>query len=101
MRGDHFVLALALLDELRYTIANVDQHISVGDYVGPVHHRAVAWNDLGIGSAGAYGHAQSRDHAVYRAAHIGIPEAEEIANHEHIRFAEVNHAVGIGVGRRH
>src|SRR5579862_1141360 len=57
MRGDHFVLAFALLDEFGYAVADVDEHVSVRDDIGSIHHRTVAGDHPGIGSTRADGHA--------------------------------------------
>src|SRR5579863_9803133 len=68
MRGEYFILRLALCDQLRHPVANRQNHIPVRHYFGSPNHRAMSRHDLCIWACESDQEAKAVDHAVETAA---------------------------------
>src|ERR1041385_9525432 len=91
MRRDDLVLGFPLFDHARYPIPYGRQHVTMRNDVGACAHRTMARDNFGIGPADGDRHTQGLEHAIRSSADIRIAPAEEVADHEYIRIAAIDH----------
>src|SRR5262245_58323706 len=104
LRCDHFLLGLALRDQLLHLVADAFDHFRVRHQVRPLDPRAVAWDERRVRTGDLHKLVAALEHTVQRAAVSAVDEripvvTVEVADHDHVSILEPNHRIAAGMCR--